>query len=112
MPHAVAKSDMPFAARRAQGTGSLRLGAAFVAKFMPGRVRAAALARRGRVLTARRGAHAAQIAYISEPTWGNHKNIFGDERVEWRTYRYFDPKTVGLDFDGAAAAAPRAEVKP
>ena len=42
-----------------------------------------------------------QVAYISEPTWGNHKNIFGDERVEWRTYRYFDPKTVGLDFDGA-----------
>jgi hypothetical protein len=43
----------------------------------------------------------AQVAYISEPTWGNHKNIFGDERVEWRTYRYFDPKTVGLDFEGA-----------
>ncbi len=42
-----------------------------------------------------------QVAYISEPTWGNHKNIFGDERVEWRTYRYFDPKTVGLDFEGA-----------
>jgi hypothetical protein len=49
---------------------------------------------------------AAQIAYISEPTWGNHKNIFGDERVEWRTYRYFDPKTVGLDFDGALLGAP------
>lgn len=45
------------------------------------------------------------MAYISEPTWGNHKNIFGDERVEWRTYRYFDPKTVGLDFEGACSAA-------
>jgi hypothetical protein len=21
--------------------------------------------------------------------------------VEWRTYRYFDPATVGLDFEGA-----------
>ena len=27
-------------------------------------------------------------------------NIFGDERVEWAKYRYFDPETVGLDFKG------------
>lgn len=27
-------------------------------------------------------------------------NIFGDERVEWARYRYFDPETVGLDFKG------------
>ena len=77
---------------------------------MPGRVRACrALQRRA---TGADGA-AAQVAYISEPTWGNHKNIFGDERVEWRTYRYFDPKTVGLDFDGAPGwPLPRADVKP
>jgi len=31
---------------------------------------------------------------------GNHKNIFGDAGVEWKEYRYFDKKTVGLDFDG------------
>lgn len=37
------------------GTGSLRVGAAFIAKFMPG-----------------------ATVYISNPTWGNHKNIFGD----------------------------------
>ena len=43
-----AKSDMRAAAPHAQGTGSLRLGAAFVAKFMPGRVRAAAGAAAGR----------------------------------------------------------------
>lgn len=59
------------------GTGSLRCGAAFIAKFMPG-----------------------TTAYISNPTWGNHKNIFSDAGVEWKEYRYFDPSTVGLDFSG------------
>lgn len=37
------------------GTGSLRVAAAFIAKFLPG-----------------------TAVYISKPTWGNHKNIFGD----------------------------------
>lgn len=31
---------------------------------------------------------------------GNHKNIFNDARVPWSEYRYYDPKTIGLDFDG------------
>lgn len=31
---------------------------------------------------------------------GNHKNIFNDARVPWSEYRYYDPKTVGLDFQG------------
>lgn len=59
------------------GTGSLRVGAAFLARFFKGRT-----------------------VYISNPTWGNHRNIFGDEGVEWKYYRYFDPATVGLDFAG------------
>lgn len=59
------------------GTGSLRVGAAFIAKFMKG-----------------------TTVYLSNPTWGNHKNIFSDEGVEWKNYRYFDPETVGLDFKG------------
>ncbi len=46
------------------GTGSLRLGAAFIARFMKG-----------------------TTVYISNPTWGNHRNIFGDEGVEWKYYR-------------------------
>ena len=28
------------------------------------------------------------------------QNIFGDAGVEWKMYKYFDPKTVGLDFEG------------
>ncbi|GAB4817943.1 hypothetical protein N2152v2_004989 [Parachlorella kessleri] len=59
------------------GTGSLRVGAAFIGKFMPG-----------------------TTVYISNPTWGNHKNIFTDAGVPWKEYRYFDKKTVGLDLQG------------
>ncbi|XP_051137676.1 aspartate aminotransferase, chloroplastic [Andrographis paniculata] len=59
------------------GTGSLRLAAAFIERYFPG----------SKVL-------------ISSPTWGNHKNIFNDARVPWSEYRYYDPKTVGLDFEG------------
>nr|PNR46151.1 hypothetical protein PHYPA_013270 [Physcomitrium patens] len=59
------------------GTGSLRLGAAFLQRYFPG-----------------------TTVYISSPTWGNHKNIFNDAGVPWKEYRYFDPKTVGLDFEG------------
>lgn len=59
------------------GTGSLRLAAALIERYFSG----------AKVL-------------ISSPTWGNHKNIFNDARVPWSEYRYYDPKTVGLDFDG------------
>jgi hypothetical protein len=47
------------------GTGSLRVGAGFVARFMKG-----------------------ATVYLSNPTWGNHRNIFGDEGVEWKYYRW------------------------
>lgn len=59
------------------GTGSLRLAAALIERYFPG----------SKVL-------------ISSPSWGNHKNIFNDARVPWSEYRYYDPKTVGLDFEG------------
>ncbi|GAQ79617.1 chloroplastic aspartate aminotransferase [Klebsormidium nitens] len=72
------------------GTGSLRLGAAFLARFYPGRT-----------------------VFLSNPTWGNHKNIFADAGVEWKEYRYFNPATIGLDFEGMMAdieAAPNGSV--
>ena len=28
------------------------------------------------------------------------RNIFADSGVEWKNYRYYDPKTIGLDFEG------------
>ena len=63
------------------GTGSLRIGADFIAKFLP------------------RGTK----VFVSDPTWGNHFNIFGDAGLECGKYRYFDAKTVGLDFEGMIA---------
>lgn len=36
-------------------------------------------------------------------TSGNHKNIFNDAKVPWSEYRYYDPKTIGLDFEGMIA---------
>eukprot|EP00873_Tetraselmis_striata_P039256 jgi/Tetstr1/459520/TSEL_004887.t1 len=72
------------------GTGSLRVGAAFINAWMPG-----------------------TKVYLSNPTWGNHRNIFGDAGVEWEYYRYFDPETVGLDYEGMKAdikAAPKGSI--
>ena len=47
------------------GTGSLRVGAEFISKFLPG-----------------------TTVYLSNPTWGNHRNIFADAGVEWKYYRW------------------------
>lgn len=60
------------------GTGALRIGGAFLARHYPG----------------------AKAIYLPTPTWGNHIPIFNDSGLEVRGYRYFDKKTVGLDFAG------------
>lgn len=59
------------------GTGSLRLGAAMIAKYMKG-----------------------TTVFIPQPTWGNHRNIFSDAGLEWKYYKYYDPSTIDLDLDG------------
>lgn len=39
--------------------------------------------------------------YISDPTWPNHENIFVEAGFSpVRKYRYFDPKTKGVDIAG------------
>lgn len=38
--------------------------------------------------------------YLSNPTWANHHAIFRNVGIEPVDYSYYDPKTVGLDFDG------------
>eukprot|EP00891_Asterochloris_glomerata_P004852 jgi/Astpho2/4852/fgenesh1_pm.00069_%23_3_t len=75
--HPAIKEDRIAVVQSLSGTGSLRVGAEFISKFLPG-----------------------ATVYLSNPTWGNHRNIFADAGVEWKYYRYFDPETVGLDFDG------------
>lgn len=60
------------------GTGALRVGGAFLGKHYPG----------------------VKTIYLPTPSWGNHTPIFRDSGLEVKGYRYFDKKTVGLDFAG------------
>lgn len=64
------------------GTGALRLGAEFIRRFFP----------------------QGTPVYISNPTWGNHTNIFKDAGVnDVRQYRYFKDETRSLDLEGMLA---------
>ncbi|OWM76974.1 hypothetical protein CDL15_Pgr011699 [Punica granatum] len=60
------------------GTGSLRIGADFLAKHY----------------------HQANldVVYIPEPTYSNHPNFFIAAGLTLRKYRYYNPQTQGLDF--------------
>ncbi|KZT74675.1 hypothetical protein DAEQUDRAFT_719857 [Daedalea quercina L-15889] len=60
------------------GTGALRIGGVFFQRYFP---------------------HTKAI-YIPTPSWGNHTAVFRDSGLEVKQYRYFDKKTVGLDFQG------------
>jgi len=60
------------------GTGSLRVGAAFLEKFHQG----------------------PKEVYLPTPSWGNHTPIFRHANLNVKQYRYYDPKTCGLDYQG------------
>lgn len=60
------------------GTGSLRIGSAFLSKFWDGN----------------------REVYVPNPTWGNHIPIFEHAGLSVKKYRYYDPNTCGLDFKG------------
>lgn len=38
--------------------------------------------------------------YISSPTWGNHRDICTRAHLNYKSYRYWNPATKALDFDG------------
>ncbi|GER32520.1 aspartate aminotransferase [Striga asiatica] len=59
------------------GTGSLRVGGEFLARH-----------------------YHQHIIYIPLPTWGNHLKVFGLAGLKVKTYRYYNPATRGLDFEG------------
>ncbi len=63
------------------GTGSLRLIGEYYAKFLG----------------------QGSPIYLPNPTWGNHANIFRSCGLDVREYRYWDPKTLGLDLEGMLA---------
>lgn len=62
------------------GTGALRLAGQLFAQQAEGGVKPTVL--------------------LPNPTWGNHFPIFQHSGLQTQTYRYFDPKTKGLDLDG------------
>jgi aspartate aminotransferase, mitochondrial len=61
------------------GTGSLRIGTAFLSAFFPGN----------------------KEIYMPTPTWGNHIPLAKHAGLTVKQYRYYDPKTCGFDFHGA-----------
>lgn len=61
------------------GTGALRIGGAFFNSFWEGN----------------------KDIYLPAPSWGNHTPIFKHSGLNVKTYKYYDPKTCGLDFQGA-----------
>jgi len=72
------------------GTGALRIGGMFVAKFLPGRA-----------------------IFLPSPTWGNHNAIFTQAGLQVQAYRYFDANTKGLNCEGMLedlTAAPEGSV--
>ncbi|GAX81276.1 hypothetical protein CEUSTIGMA_g8708.t1 [Chlamydomonas eustigma] len=72
------------------GTGSLRVGAEFLAAH-----------------------YSYKIVYIPDPSWPSHRTIFRNAGMEVRPYRYFDSKSRGLDFEGLMAdlsSAPKGSV--
>lgn len=69
------------------GTGACHLGALFLAKFYPG----------------------VKKVYLSNPSWANHNQIFGNVGMPIATYPYFSKETKGLDFEGMKKAINDAE---
>lgn len=39
--------------------------------------------------------------YIPQPTWGNHPKVFTLAGLSVKTFRYYDPVTRGLNFQGS-----------
>jgi len=79
----VIRSNRVAALQALSGTGSLRLIAGFIARF----------------LKRAEGDNSIQVR-VSNPTWGNHYQIFGDAGLTVGPYRYWDQAQKGLDFKG------------
>ncbi|KAF9069881.1 aspartate aminotransferase [Rhodocollybia butyracea] len=62
------------------GTGANHLGALFLSRFY-------------------QFAENKEI-YLSDPTWANHPAIFNNVGIAPVYYPYYDPKTIGLNYDG------------
>src|SRR2546428_11908670 len=63
------------------GTGGLKIGADFLRRMAP-----------------------QAEAWISDPSWENHRGLFENAGFTVHAYPYYDAKTHGLDFEGMIAA--------
>lgn len=72
------------------GTGACHLGALFLARFY------------------HPASPASKAIYVSDPTWANHNQIFGNVGLPVKKYPYFSKKTKGLDFEGMIGALQQA----
>ncbi len=59
------------------GTGALKVGADLLARF-----------------------NSSARVWVSSPTWANHNGIFGDAGFSIDRYRYYNPQSHDLDFQG------------
>ncbi|XP_022729064.1 aspartate aminotransferase, cytoplasmic-like isoform X2 [Durio zibethinus] len=75
--HAAIEENRVATAQCLSGTGSLRVGAEFLAKH-----------------------YHQHTIYIPLPSWGNHLKVFTMAGLSVKTYRYYDPTTRGLNFQG------------
>lgn len=77
----VIRDDRVSITQSISGTGALRIGGEFLARYYPG----------------------AKTIYIPTPSWANHTAVFDDSGLEVTKYRYYNKDTIGLDFDGMVA---------
>ena len=69
------------AAQTPGGTGALRIGAEFLKTFRPG-----------------------ATVWMPDPTWDNHKSVFGAAGCPVKFYPYYDAARRGVDVDAMCAA--------
>lgn len=74
----VIKNKLNATVQGISGTGSLRIGAAFLGRWL----------------------QKSKVVWLPNPSWGNHTPIFKHAGADVKTYRYFDAKTCAIDFKG------------
>ena len=85
------KEDRIAITQSISGTGALRIGGEFLARFYP----------------------KDKKIFIPTPSWANHNAVFKDSGLQVEKYRYYNKDTIGLDFDGMVAdikAAPEGSI--
>ncbi|MCJ1288623.1 aspartate transaminase aat1 [Xylographa carneopallida] len=75
------KEDRVVVTQSISGTGALRIGGEFLARFYPN----------------------GKKIFIPTPSWANHNAVFKDSGLDVQKYRYYNKDTIGLDFNGMVA---------